>query len=184
MTKKKLYLLGLLTLLGFPFLGFIIHLFTAKTSFVSLFESNYNSIVEITIGVFIGWVMALLGWRIMRLDFMKIELNKYLYLFNRKDLSLSVIIFVSLSAGIGEEVFFRGVIQPFLGITITSIFFVIIHGYINPRNWRISIYGLYMTFCIMLIGYLSEEVGLITAIFSHTIIDLVLLLKMKKMLKL
>ena len=115
---------------------------------------------------------------------MKKDLNKYLKLFSFEDLSFSVIFFVSISAGIGEEIFFRGVLQPFLGVVITGVLFVAVHGYINPKNWRISIYGLYMTIGIIVIGVLTEKVGLITAIISHTVIDITLLHKTKKALKL
>ena len=184
MTKKKLYLLGLLTLIGFPLLSIFIHYFTFSDSFLSLFSSEYSFYIELLIGIATGWGIATIGWRIMCLNFMKKDLNKYLKLFSFKDLSFSVIFFVSISAGIGEEIFFRGVLQPFLGVVITGVLFVAVHGYINPKNWRISIYGLYMTIGIIVIGVLTEKVGLITAIISHTVIDITLLLKTKKALKL
>ena len=175
--------MGILTLLGFPLLGFIVHLFTSIDSFFFLFYSEYNFYLQLLLGVITGWVIAVIGWKIMLLDIMKEELGKYLNLFSSKSLSLGVIIFVSLSAGIGEEIFFRGVLQPFFGITITSLLFVAIHGYLTPKNWRISIYGLYMVLGIALIGYISDRIGLIAAIFSHATIDFILLLKTKKMLK-
>jgi membrane protease YdiL (CAAX protease family) len=184
MTKKKLYLLGMLTLIGFPLLSFIIHLLTSETSFYVLFYSVQNIYLELIIGSIVGWSIASIGWEIMLSNFMKEELVKYLNLFSYRSLNLPVIIFISLSAGIGEEIFFRGILQPFLGVIITGIFFVAIHGYINPKNWRISIYGLYMTIGIILIGFLSERVGLITAIVSHAIIDLVLLLKTRALKRL
>lgn len=93
-----------------------------------------------------------------------------------------LIIFVSLCAGIGEEIFFRGIIQPYLGIVVTAIIFVAIHGYLNPKNLKITVYGVYMVFAIMLLGYLTDKFGLITAITAHTVIDVVLLIKTKKML--
>lgn len=184
MTKKKLYLLGLLTLIGFPLLSIFIHYFTFSDSFLCLFSSEYSFYIELLIGITTGWGIATIGWRIMCLNFMEKDLNKYLNLFSFKDLSFPVILFVSISAGIGEEIFFRGVLQPFLGVVITGVLFVAIHGYINPKNWRISIYGLYMTIGIIVIGVLTEKVGLITAIISHTVIDITLLLKTKKALKL
>jgi uncharacterized protein len=182
MTKKKLYLLGLVTLLGFPIISFLIHFFTSSDEFISLFNSEQPIYLQFFIGVAAGWSIALVGWEIMLLDCMKKELGKYLDLFSVRSLSWGVILFVSLSAGIGEEIFFRGILQPFLGVILTSVIFVAIHGYINPKNWRISIYGAYMTLGIVLIGFLSERVGLLSAISAHTIIDVVLLLKTKRML--
>ncbi|MDQ3536108.1 MAG: CPBP family intramembrane metalloprotease, partial [Bacteroidota bacterium] len=84
------------------------------------------------------------------------------------------IILVSLCAGIGEEIFFRAALQPIIGIWPTAIIFVILHCYINPRNWRISIYGFFMIIIMLGIGYLYETVGLISVMVAHTVIDIIL----------
>ena len=93
---------------------------------------------------------------------------------------ISTIFFVSFCAGFGEEVLFRGVLQPKLGIWLTAVIFVGIHGYLNPNNWRISIYGIYLTIVIALTGYLSRHFGLTTAIITHMIIDVILFYKLAK----
>lgn len=180
MTKKKLFLLALFTLLLFPLVSYIIHFFTSNVPFYSIFVSKYLLITELFIGTIVGFLVATVGWKILNLNYLKPELAKYSNLFSPEVLTYPLIIFVSLAAGIGEEVFFRGVVQPFIGITITSIIFVAVHGYLNPKNLRISIYGSYMVVAIILIGYLSKEVGLITAITAHTFIDILLLIKTKK----
>ena len=64
--------------------------------------------------------------------------------------------------------------QYYAGIWITSIVFIAIHGYLNPKNWRLSIYGLYMTAVIVGLSYLFEELGMIFAISAHFAIDLFL----------
>lgn len=84
------------------------------------------------------------------------------------------IAFLSLCAGIGEEILFRGCMQYYAGIWITSVVFVGIHGYLNPKNWRLSIYGLYMTIVILGLSYIFEEAGMIFAITAHFAIDLFL----------
>jgi membrane protease YdiL (CAAX protease family) len=104
--------------------------------------------------------------------------HQYVRLIQQFDLNTSDVIFISCCAGVGEEVLFRGAIQPFMGIIITAILFVAIHGYLNPRNWRISIYGVFMTAGIVLLGYLAETMGLLVAIVAHTIIDIYLLNRM------
>ena len=47
-------------------------------------------------------------------------------------------LFISFCAGFGEEILFRTGMQHYLGILITSIVFVAIHGYLNPLNWKLS----------------------------------------------
>lgn len=182
MTKKKFFLLGLFTILFFPLVSFVIHLFTKDFPFYIIFKSNSFIITELILGFLTGGLIALLGWEILNANYLKSELTKYSLLFSPDNLTYPLIIFVSLCAGIGEEIFFRGIIQPYLGIVVTAIIFVAIHGYLNPKNLKITVYGVYMVFAIMLLGYLTDKFGLITAITAHTVIDVVLLIKTKKML--
>ena len=76
--------------------------------------------------------------------------------------------------------FFRGAIQPLAGIWVTSFLFVLLHGYINPRNWPLTIYGLYMVAVIGVLGIFTEHFGIITAITGHIMIDYILLKKLSE----
>ena len=62
-----------------------------------------------------------------------------------------------------------------MGITITAVLFVAIHGYLDPRNWRISIYGLVLTAMMIALGWMAEHQGLLAPMAAHTMIDVVLL---------
>ena len=92
--------------------------------------------------------------------------------------NIGTIIIVSICAGVGEEILFRGVLQSYFGIWITAVGFVAIHGYLNPLDWRISLYGSYMTLAIVVIGYLHQHYGLTSAMLAHTMIDIVLFIKL------
>jgi membrane protease YdiL (CAAX protease family) len=109
--------------------------------------------------------------------------SSYARMLGRFKLTFSEILLISLCAGVGEEMLFRGAIQPFLGIPISSILFVAIHGYLNPRDWRLSIYGIFMTIGIACLGYLAESRGLLSAIVGHTIIDVYLLIYLQRSAK-
>ncbi len=111
---------------------------------------------------------------IINRDFFKAEKEYYKRKVAVFNLNYFNIILVSLCAGIGEEIFFRAALQPIIGIWPTAIIFVILHGYINPRNWRISIYGFFMIIIMLGIGYLYETVGLISVMVAHTVIDIIL----------
>ena len=84
------------------------------------------------------------------------------------------ILFLSFCAGAGEELLFRVGFQHYLGIWITSILFVAIHGYLNPFNWRKSLYGLIVLPFIVLISYGYNHFGLWFCIGAHFSYDLVL----------
>lgn len=85
------------------------------------------------------------------------------------------IIFISFCAGIGEELLFRASIQPLLGIWITAILFVLLHGYLSIRDWHLTIYGIFMVFVAAGLGYLFRFPGIYSAIVAHAIIDIGLL---------
>ena len=84
------------------------------------------------------------------------------------------ILFLSLCAGIGEELLFRVGVQHYLGVWITSVLFVAIHGYLNPFNWRKSLYGLIVLPFIILISLGFNHFGLWFCIGAHFSYDLVL----------
>ncbi len=90
------------------------------------------------------------------------------------------IIFYSTCAAVGEEILFRGAIQPFLGIWWTSVLFIFLHGYLNPYNWQITLYGVFMVMISAGLGYLYELLGIYAAMFAHFIYDLVMFLFLRR----
>jgi membrane protease YdiL (CAAX protease family) len=83
-------------------------------------------------------------------------------------------LFLSVCAGVGEELFFRGALQHWLGIVPTAVLFVGIHGYLDPRDRRMLAYGAFLTLAMCGIGVLAREEGLLGPMVAHTVIDLVL----------
>lgn len=180
MEKSQLYKLSLLTLIGFPAVGALILWFVEDQPSSLGFSMPMPLHFQLGIGLLAGTVAGFLAWLIIRLPFMKATRIKYSGLVLPFDLNWSDILFVSLCAGIGEEYFFRGVLQQYWGIWITSIVFVAIHGYLNPKDWRISIYGAFMVLVIAGIGYLNDYVGLVSAMIAHACIDIILFYRMTK----
>ena len=134
MNKKSIVPLAVATLIGFPLLGFIIHFFVFDTPFFSLFISKTNLALEFLVGVGSGLCFGYVGWQIISMKFMHPVLTKYQALVKNFEMDTNLIFFVSFCAGFGEEVFFRGVLQPIIGIWVTAILFVAIHGYLNPKD--------------------------------------------------
>ena len=81
------------------------------------------------------------------------------------------ILFYSFCAGVGEEVLFRAGIQPLIGIWPASMLFVFLHGYINPSNISLSIYGLFLIIICSGFGYLFKFFGLTSVISAHFVYD-------------
>lgn len=82
---------------------------------------------------------------------------------------------ISLFAGVGEELLFRGAIQPILGIWFTSVIFVGLHGYFKFKSLGHLAFGLMMFGLSLALGYLFEYVGLVAAMSAHAVYDMIML---------
>ncbi|MEO7013443.1 MAG: CPBP family intramembrane glutamic endopeptidase [Dokdonella sp.] len=90
--------------------------------------------------------------------------------YSRLDLSGWNPLWIAAAAGLGEELFFRGALQPLLGIWATSVLFVLLHirAYrLNTLNQRVllqsvSIFAMGVTF-----GYIAIYIGLLAAMLAH-----------------
>lgn len=180
MPKSKIYFMGLATLLGFPMVGITLVGFIEDNPWS--FEFNWFTPMEVLpqllIGLIIGAVAGFIAWWMINRKDMLLIKKKYGVLIYNFKLTIWEILFLSFSAGVGEEFLFRGIIQTYWGIWITAIFFVAIHGYLDPRDNKMMRYGLFMTLVIGILGYLKIHFGLIAPMAAHFAIDVVLLYKL------
>lgn len=103
----------------------------------------------------------------------------FVQLIRRFKIGLPDILFLSACAGIGEEWLFRGALQHSFGIWLTAFAFVALHGYLDPRDWRITLYGFLMVVIVAGMGYLYNYSGLIAAMVSHALIDVAIFVSLK-----
>ncbi len=79
---------------------------------------------------------------------------------------------LAIGAGIGEEILFRGALQPILGIWFTSILFAIVHvqyGFLTPATIVLFLLSL-------ILGFIRQRHNTTTAILVHFGYDLTLAL--------
>ncbi|MEX2592327.1 MAG: CPBP family intramembrane glutamic endopeptidase [Anditalea sp.] len=172
--------LALGTLFFFGIGGIFIIEYLQDQSFIDVLMRGWDIPFQLIIGLLAGMAASGIAMFIITRKFFKQEKKFYYNLISKLDLNLAGILILSLCAGIGEELFFRAGIQPLLGIWWTSFLFVMLHGYLNPKNLRISIYGLVMVAIIAGFGYLFKYSGIFTAMTAHAVFDMVLLLNMTK----
>ena len=82
---------------------------------------------------------------------------------------------ISFFAGVGEELLFRGAMQPLIGIWFTSLIFIAIHGYISFKSLGHIVFTLMLFGLSMMLGYLFEFAGLFAAMTAHAVYDYVML---------
>jgi len=86
------------------------------------------------------------------------------------------LVFVSIGAGWSEELFFRGLLQPHLGVWVAAGIFWLAHGAISSTHRGINLYGLCVFFAGVCLGYLCEAYGLVAAMAAHAAMDATTLL--------
>jgi hypothetical protein len=180
-SKTQLLFLALVTIIAFPLLGLLIYSLFSNDPWQLRFLSTDPFSIQILIGTCSGLFFALIGFELISLPFMDHLIRKYGNPIAGLKLNHLEIIFISFCAGFGEELLFRAFLQPFAGIWITAFFFIAIHGYLNPFDWRVSLYGIFMVFCIAFMGWLFETSGWLSASVMHMVIDWYLLYRLSNL---
>jgi hypothetical protein len=180
LSLNRLTRLALISLIVFSVLGLYFADRAREPSIVEFLQGLWPMWAQGAIGLVVGSVAGGMAWWWISQDFMSPVRNKYVHLFQSFRLSMADIVVVSLCAGIGEELFFRGAIQSYLGVIWTSVLFVALHGYLDPRDWRMASYGVLMTLIIVALGYMTEVIGITSSVVAHVVIDLVLLYQMRR----
>ncbi len=178
MNRKLIFRLATLTWIGFSIIGYLIIENYLGESIRLILQGNFSWYYQVFVGSIGGIFIALIGWEIITIPILQSTKIFFVHLIKPLQLTISEIVYISFCAGVGEEILFRGAIQPLLGIWLTAVVFVAIHGYLNPFNWRLSIYGVFMTVAIVGIGLMTIRIGLLSSIIAHIMIDVILLYKL------
>lgn len=178
--KSRLWLMGGITLVLFPIPTFLILYFVEGISPIDVFEWSNLQTGPIVLGTVVGMLYAVFALALMQSSVFDPLPNRVEHLVRGMNLSILDCFFLSICAGVGEELLFRSGMQFYLGPWVTSVIFVAIHGYLNPFNWRMSLYGIIVLPFILIISFALEEFGLWFCIAAHFSYDLVLFLMMRE----
>jgi len=176
--------MGAVTLYGFGFLGWLlIALFAKDVSFLELVKAGSPILVQTMMGIILG-VASFLIINVFIQSKLLDDLTHYIYDLARQ-LTWLDIFFLSVCAGVGEELLFRVGIQHFIGVWPTAFVFILLHGYFSLSDWRVTLYGLFMTLISAGFGILYLKYGIASAMIAHFLIDFIILsmlkLRQKKM---
>ena len=186
---RQLLFLGLITLLGMGGLGLVLLPYTSEVTWQIIFEKSSSQLYSsLAVGGGIGLGASLVSLFISR-SFPTSDLERKL----RQRLPLQAmssftIVFLSLCAGIGEELLFRGPLLFGLfeyislpaSILLNAIFFVGLHGYLNPRQDLPWVLRLWLVAFSSVLGIVTISLSITCAMTAHTIYDLVLLHAMRR----
>lgn len=172
--SRELFMrMGLLTLLVPLFIVAILYYFNSTAFMIPVIIGKMNVWFQLFLGIAGGFLLNGITWLMGKwkyLDQVNFDFTLRLGIFN---FSKQEILFLSFCAGVGEEIVFRGMIQPWLGILTTSFLFIALHGYMSYSSWPKVIFGLILFAVGTVLGILGEFVGLLAAIVAHIIYDIV-----------
>lgn len=90
------------------------------------------------------------------------------------------LVIVSVAAGWGEELFFRGALQPLAGVWLTSVAFVILHGAYRFRGRGGLAFAVFLYGMSTGLGFVRDAAGLPAAMLAHTAYDLTVLVGIRQ----
>mgnify|MGYP001067267619 CR=1 FL=1 len=148
----------------------------------SIFTTPYPVTTQVAAGITSGLLAGLITTiLVLRLPVFSTIRRIAKELITTFRLNIYDLILISVTAGVCEEILFRGVLQPMWGIYITSFIFVLLHGYFSPSNWKLTLFGALIFIISIAIGVMYEIIGLYSSIAFHFSFDLVVLLLIYRM---
>ena len=135
----------------------------------NIFIGKITLSYQISLGFLFG-ILVYIMWVCIRNFFSQFKLGEY----ELKEIlgypTYLQIFIIAIFSGIGEELFFRGFLQPYFGIWFTSLMFGIAHP---PLTKNLQLYPLIATFIGFLLGWLFIFTGgILTPIIVHFFINL------------
>lgn len=175
---QRLYFLGLVTLVVFPLPAIGALWFFADQSIAESLDLQRFIQAENLLGLAWGVGYALLILGMGNIPYLSRELEQQNELLAELNLSWIGILFLSICAGVGEELLFRAGVQHWLGNILTTLIFIAIHGYLNPKK-RLFFFGLALVPFIYSLGYYFDSLGVWFCVAAHASYDFTLLAGVK-----
>jgi membrane protease YdiL (CAAX protease family) len=140
---------------------------------VGLARATYSGLVGLAIaGVVVMATRAMVG-RVGFATRLHAELRPL-----ARSMSIGMVILLSLSSAFGEELLFRGLLQPWIGLIPQAILFGLLHQVGGPSRW---VWMGWATLMGIMLGAMYAITGsLVGALLAHALINAVNLSHLKK----
>ncbi len=164
--------------------GILLQIFFQDKIFTEIFFNQPKPfLIQLLIGLIYGFLAAKLLSILLKHKMFVATKKFFGGMIKKFRINVIDILFVSFCAGVGEELLFRGAIQTWLGIWLSNLLFIALHGYLNPNNKAMFIYGVVLYFASIPFGYFIIHVGFWAAASAHFMVDVVLLMYLKRISK-
>lgn len=182
LTTGKLLIMSVVSANIYLFISLLIIKYWHEGWLVDLFNSNFTVMYQVAFGAGAGVLASAIIYVIINLPPVSNVLSDFSVFkaLSKARFSLFDKTQISVFAGAGEEVLFRGAIQPLLGNVFTSIIFIGIHGYFKFKSIGHVLFGFMMFGLSLMLGFLAAEIGLFAAMVAHALYDLIMLILIQK----
>ena len=165
----------LLTCLVFLIIAAVIIL-VAYAEPLSVFVGPMNVGNQLLFGLGLSALAAVGSYVSFRMTATSESTRKTIAAYARLDLSGLNPVWISLAAGIGEELLFRAALQPLLGVWITSVIFLLTHTPVYQfrkldKATLVQAAGVFGASVVL--GFIYQYVGVLAAVLVHVAIDVV-----------
>ncbi len=159
-------------------------LYFSPASLSSALLVGLEPVTQLAIGLAAGAAVALASYVGFIVQSRRKYTQRAVASYGRLDLRGLNPLWIGLAAGVGEELLFRGALQPLLGLWLTSAVFVLVH--VRAYQFKtidvptmIQAAGLFAAG--VLLGLVARYIGLIAAILVRSMIDIVALYTIRSM---
>lgn len=167
-------------MLVFPIPTFIVLSLFEDISILEVLQLDKLNFINPVLGLLYGFAYAFFAIQLLQTSYFDKLPRTIERTIQQMNLRLFDYFFLSLCAGVGEELLFRAGVQFYLGPIVTSILFVAIHGYLNPMNLKMSLYGLVVLPFIIGISYAFIDYGIWFCIAAHFAYDFLVFISIEK----
>lgn len=126
-----------------------------------------NVLVHVLIGAGAGLGVVFLTWLVRGLKPMQHLKDEFASVLGQQ--SSVAIAILAITSAVGEELLFRGALQPLIGFWPTAIIFGVLHGGHDPKLWGWAIFAVLAG---ILLGWLASYTGsLLAPILAHLTVN-------------
>lgn len=148
--------------------------FIQDKSLANIFLDGYEPYLQIIIGLLVGSALAAIIRYVPFLLSLR-QLARHLIGAQLQPKKAEISLFASATA-IGEELLFRAILQPIIGVWLTSVVFALSHGGFDFKSRGMILFSVFLFISSIIMGLLYAHVGLLAAITAHGVYNVWIML--------
>lgn len=148
--------------------------FIQDKSLVDVFLDGYAPHVQIIIGLLVGSILAVVIRYVPFLSSLR-QMARHLIGAQLQPKKVEIPLFAYATAT-GEELLFRAILQPFIGVWLTSVVFTLSHGSFDFKSRGMILFNVFLFISSVVMGLLYMHVGLLAVIMAHGIYNVWIML--------